>query len=60
MTKTETLMIRKYRRTGIYVIDEGLLAWAKYKAELMGLDSFSEYLFKLVEMDKEKNLLHID
>lgn len=45
--------MRKQKRTNIYVVDEGLYAWAQYKAKLEGYDSVSEYLFDLIKVDKE-------
>ena len=45
--------MRKQKRTNIYVVDEGLYAWAQYRAKLMGYDSVSEYLFDLIKGDKE-------
>ncbi len=45
---------RKYPRTNIFILDEELWAWAQYKAKLQGYKSVSEYLFKLIERDKER------
>jgi len=53
-------MIREYRRTNIFVIDEDLWKWSKYKADLLGFKSVSKYLFELIELDKEKNILHVE
>jgi len=50
-------MIREYQRTNIFVIDEDLWKWSKYKADLLGFKSVSEYLFELIKLDKEKNLI---
>jgi len=47
-------MIRKYSRTNIFLIDEGLWAWAQYRAKLQGFKSVSEYVFDLIKKDKEK------
>lgn len=46
-------VVRKQKRTNIYVVDEGLYAWAQYRAKLEGYDSVSEYLFDLIKGDKE-------
>ena len=51
-------MERTYKRTNIYVLDEKLWAWAKYRAESLGFKSVSEYIFKLIELDREKEILH--
>ena len=45
----------KYARTNIFVIDEGLWAWAQYKAKLQNCKSVSEYLFDLIRKDKERS-----
>jgi len=37
-------------------LDEGLWSWAKYRSEVLGKVSVSEYLFMLVELDKERDL----
>ena len=50
-------MIRKYNRTNLFVIDEDLWAWAQYRAKILGYESASEYLFDLIKLDKEKELL---
>ena len=58
MAKTEGQdMIRKYERTNIFVIDKELWAWAAYRAKTQGYGSASEYLFELIRLDKEKNVL---
>ncbi len=48
-----TVVVRKQKRTNIYVVDQELWAWAQYRAHLLGYDSVSEYLFDLVKGDKE-------
>jgi hypothetical protein len=50
-------MPRKQDRTGIYIVDNELWAWAQYRAKTLGYNVTSEYLFALIELDKEKNLL---
>lgn len=47
-------MQRKYAKTNLFVIDEKLWKWAKYRASLKGFRSVSEYIFDLVKKDKEK------
>jgi hypothetical protein len=46
-------MINKYPKTNLFVIDEKLWSWAKYRAALLGYTSASEYLFELIKKDKE-------
>lgn len=41
----------------IFIIDEDLWAWAQYKAKTLGKGSVSEYLFELIKLDREKNLI---
>lgn len=50
-------LIKKYNKTNIFIINEDLWKWAKYKAEVLNLDSVSEYLFRLIKLDEEKNLI---
>jgi len=47
-------MRRQYTRTNIFIIDDDLWAWAQYKAKLLGFKSVSEYIFKLLKAEKEK------
>jgi hypothetical protein len=49
--------VRKYKKTNIFIMDENLWKWAKYKSDLLGLNSISEYIFQLIKLDKEKNLV---
>ena len=49
--------IRKHKRTNIFVINEELWAWAQYRAKTLGYDSASPYLFDLIKLDKDKDLL---
>jgi len=44
-------------RTTIYLLDRELWTWAKYRAERLGFKNVSEYIFKLIELDKKQNLL---
>ena len=50
-------LIEKYSKTNIFVIDENLWKWAKYRAEVLGFKSVAEYIFQLIKLDNEKNLL---
>lgn len=50
-------VIRKHKRTNIFVIDQELWAWAQYRAKTLGYDSVSQYLFKLIKLDKQTNVL---
>lgn len=50
-------LVKKYTKTNIFIINEELWKWAKYKADLLSLNSVSEYLFKLIELDKVKELI---
>ena len=50
-------MIRKHPRTNIFVIDADLWAWAQYKAKTLGYQSVSEYLFALIKLDRQSNIL---
>lgn len=53
----EEIMINKYERTNIFVIDQELWAWASYRSKTLGYKSTSEYLFDLIKLDREKDLL---
>jgi hypothetical protein len=50
-------VIHKYKRTNIFVVDEELWAWAAYRAKTLKFDNASAYLFDLIRLDKEKNLV---
>lgn len=50
-------MIRKFARTNIFIIDQDLWNWAQYKAKSIGHDSVSEYIFDLIKVDKETDLI---
>ena len=50
-------MIHKHNRTNIFLIDEELWAWAQYRAKILGYESTSYYIFDLIKMDKEKDLV---
>ncbi|MEM2292730.1 MAG: hypothetical protein QXS74_08290 [Nitrososphaeria archaeon] len=47
-------MLRKYPKTNLFIIDEELWKWAKYRASVLGYNSVSEYLFDLIRRDREK------
>ena len=50
-------MPRIQKRTNIYIIDEKEWAWAQYRAKLLGYETTSEYLFDLIKLDKQKDIL---
>ena len=50
-------VINKYDRTNIFVCDKELWAWASYRAKTLGYNSTSEYLFDLIKLDKQKEIL---
>lgn len=50
-------VIHKYKRTNIFIVDEELWAWAAYRAKTLKFDNASAYLFDLIRLDKEKNLV---
>lgn len=50
-------MPREQNRTNIYIVDKELWAWAQYRAKVLGYNTTSEYLFDLVKLDKQKDLL---
>jgi hypothetical protein len=39
------------------VVDLELWAWSQYRAKTLGYESVSEYLFNLIRLDKQKNIL---
>lgn len=50
-------LVEKYDKTNLFVIDENLWKWAKYRAEVLGYKSVAEYLFQLIKLDKERDLI---
>jgi len=46
-------MIEKYKRTGIFIIDEEMWNWAQYHAKTLKYNSVSEYLFDLIKKDRK-------
>jgi hypothetical protein len=53
----EQSVIKKFKRTNLFMIDEELWAWASYRAKILGYDSASEYVFDLIKLDKEAGIL---
>jgi hypothetical protein len=51
-------MIRKYSKTNLFIVDEELWSWAKYRAAILGCRSVSEYVFDLIRKDKKKHESH--
>jgi len=49
--------VKEFEKTNIFLIDENLWKWAKYRAEILGYKSASEYIFELIKLDKEKKLI---
>ena len=45
------------KRTNIYVVDEDLWAWAQYRRKTLGHSSVSDYLFALIKLDREENIM---
>ena len=45
-------MEKKYNRTNIYLISDKLWKWAKFRANTLGKNSVSEYIFKLINLDR--------
>jgi hypothetical protein len=50
----DSRMIEKYKRTGIFIMDDELWNWAQYRAKQLGKESVSQYLFDLIREDKKK------
>ena len=47
----------KNSRTNIFMLEPEIWKWAKYKSELKGYNSVSDYIFALIKLDKEKNFI---
>jgi len=45
-------MEKAYSRTNLYIISDKLWKWAKFRADTLGKNSVSEYVFKLIEADR--------
>lgn len=50
-------MMRNYKRTNLFIIDEELYDWAQYRAKRLGYRSVSEYLFMLVGVDRKEGIV---
>jgi len=50
-------LIGKYSKTNLFIMDENLWTWTKYRAEVLGFKSVAEYIFQLIKLDKEKDLI---
>jgi len=50
-------MPRQQPRTNIYIINDELWDWAQYRAKRLGYETTSNYLFKLIELDKYREIL---
>jgi len=44
-------------KTNIFIMDKDLWKWAKYKSEILGYTSVSEYIFKLIALDKKNDFI---
>jgi len=51
--------ISRLRRTNISILEDESWSWAQYRAELLGFKSVSEYIFKLINMDRENRLIKV-
>lgn len=49
-------MEKKYSRTNIYIMSDKLWTWAKFRADTLGKNSVSEYLFKLINLDRNGSI----
>jgi len=49
-------MEKKFKRTGIFIIDEDVWKVAKFKAKFSNYQSVSHYLFGLIENDLGEDL----
>ncbi len=45
------------RTANIPIVEDELWSWAQYRAELLGFKSVSEYIFKLINMDRENRVV---
>ena len=51
-------MLKKYpKRTNIYLVDEDLWAWAQYRRKTLGYKTVSEYVFGLIQLDREAEIM---
>ena len=44
-------------KTNLFLIDDKLWKWARYRAMLLNYSSVSDYIFALIKADKEKQVL---
>jgi len=49
-------MEKTYSRTNLYIISDKLWKWAKFRADTLGKNSVSEYVFKLIELDRNGSI----
>ena len=49
-------MEKKYSRTNIYIMSDKLWKWAKFRADTLGKNSVSEYIFKLINLDRNGSI----
>ena len=49
-------MEKKYSRTNIYIMSDKLWMWAKFRADTLGKNSVSEYIFKLINLDRNGSI----
>jgi len=49
-------MEKTYSRTNIYIISDKLWKWAKFRADTLGKNSVSEYIFKLINLDNNGSI----
>jgi len=49
--------VSKVHIGNISIIEDELWSWAQYRAELLGFKSVSEYIFRLINMDREKRII---
>ena len=49
-------MEKTYSRTNLYIISDKLWKWAKFRADTLGKNSVSEYVFKLIDLDRNGSI----
>ncbi len=45
------------RTVSIPIVEDELWSWAQYRAELLGFESVTDYVFKLIRMDRERRII---
>lgn len=45
--------VGKYKRSGLFILDDELWNWAQYRARQLNYESVSEYLFELIRKDRK-------